>query len=47
MKHLLDVNVLISPQVSDQYLAGLAAKHGFKLATFDERLNHPSAELVS
>jgi predicted nucleic acid-binding protein len=43
----LDIRARTSDQVSDQYLAGLAAKHGFKLATFDERLNHPSAELVS
>jgi toxin-antitoxin system PIN domain toxin len=36
-----------SNQVTDHYLADLAAKHGFKLATFDAHLNHPSAELIS
>jgi predicted nucleic acid-binding protein len=36
-----------SDQVTDHYLANLAAKHGIKLATFDEKLKHPSAELVS
>ncbi len=36
-----------SDQVTDHYLANLAAKHGLKLATFDARLNHPSAEVIS
>jgi predicted nucleic acid-binding protein len=36
-----------SDQVTDHYLANLALKHGFKLATFDKQLRHPSAELVS
>ena len=36
----------MSEQVTDYYLADLAAKHGLKLATFDEQLKHPSAELV-
>jgi predicted nucleic acid-binding protein len=36
-----------SDQVTDHNLADLAAKHGFQLATFDEQLKHPSAELVS
>ncbi|HEY3762237.1 MAG TPA: TA system VapC family ribonuclease toxin [Verrucomicrobiae bacterium] len=36
-----------SDQVTDHYLADLAAKHGFKLATFDSELKHLSAELVS
>jgi toxin-antitoxin system PIN domain toxin len=36
-----------SNQVTDHYLADLAAKHGLKLATFDAQLNHPSAELIS
>ena len=35
-----------SDQVTDHYLADLAAKHGLKLATLDEQLKHPSAELV-
>jgi predicted nucleic acid-binding protein len=34
-------------QVTDHYLADLAAKHGFKLATLDAQINHSSAELVS
>jgi len=34
-------------QVTDHYLADLAAKHGFKLATLDAQINHPSAELIS
>ncbi len=36
-----------SDQVTDHYLANLAAKHGFKLATFDAQLKHASAELIS
>ena len=36
-----------SDQVTDHYLADLAAKHGVKLGTLDEQLKHPSAELVS
>jgi predicted nucleic acid-binding protein len=36
-----------SEQVTDHYLANLAAKHGLKLATFDTQINHPFVELVS
>ena len=36
-----------SDGVTDHYLANLAAKHEFKLATLDARLKHPSAVLVS
>jgi predicted nucleic acid-binding protein len=36
-----------SDQVTDHYLADLAAKHGFKLATLDTQLKHSSVELVS
>ncbi|HTV43414.1 MAG TPA: TA system VapC family ribonuclease toxin [Candidatus Sulfotelmatobacter sp.] len=36
-----------SDQVTDHYLANLAAKHGFRLATFDTKLNHSSVQLVS
>jgi predicted nucleic acid-binding protein len=36
-----------SDQVTDHYLANLAAKHGLTLATFDTQLNHPSAEVIS
>jgi len=35
-----------SDQVTDHYLADLAAKHGFKLATLDAQLKHRSVELV-
>lgn len=35
-----------SLQVTDHYLADLAAKHSLKLATLDGDLKHPSAELV-
>jgi predicted nucleic acid-binding protein len=35
-----------SDQVTDHYLADLAAKHGLKLAMLDGQLKHPSAELV-
>jgi predicted nucleic acid-binding protein len=35
-----------SDQVTDHYLADLAAKHELKLATLDGQLKHPSAELV-
>jgi predicted nucleic acid-binding protein len=36
-----------SDQVTDHYLADLAAKHGFKLATFDMHLRHPAAVWIS
>jgi toxin-antitoxin system PIN domain toxin len=35
-----------SEEVTDHYLADLAAKHGLKLATFDQDLAHPAAEIV-
>jgi predicted nucleic acid-binding protein len=35
-----------SEEVTDNYLAELAAKHGHKLATLDEGIKHPSAQLV-
>ena len=41
MNHLLDV------EVTDTYLADLAAKHGFKLGTLDGGIKHPAAVLVS
>ena len=44
MRHLLDVNVLL---VTDMYLADLAAKHGARLATFDQGIVHPAVDLVS
>ena len=36
-----------SEQVTDHYLADLAAKHGLKLATLDRQLTHPHAELIA
>ena len=44
---VLESHPKTSDQVTDHYLADLASKHGLKLATFDQQLNHPSAELVS
>jgi hypothetical protein len=35
-----------SSQVTDRYLADLAAKHGLKFATLDGQLKHPAVELV-
>jgi toxin-antitoxin system PIN domain toxin len=35
-----------SEQVTDLYLADLAATHGLKLATFDEHIVHAAVELV-
>jgi predicted nucleic acid-binding protein len=32
--------------VTDYYLADLATKHGFKLATLDGKIAHPAAELI-
>lgn len=42
----LDSHPRTSDEVTDHYLANLAAQHGLKLATFDEQLNHPSVELI-
>jgi predicted nucleic acid-binding protein len=36
-----------SEKVTDVYLAGLAAKHGMKLATFDEGITHGAVERIS
>jgi predicted nucleic acid-binding protein len=35
-----------SEQVTDVYLATLAAKHGMKLATFDEKITHAAIERI-
>ena len=43
----LDSHPRTSDQVTDHYLANLAAKHGFRLATLDTQINHPSVELIS
>ncbi len=42
----LNSHARTSGQVTDHYLADLAAKHGLKLATLDAQLKHPSVELV-
>lgn len=42
----LDSHPRTSNEVTDHYLADLAKKHGFKLATLDQGLKHPSAVLV-
>lgn len=42
----LDSEPKISEQVTDFYLADLAAKHGMKLATFDEGLTHPAVHCI-
>lgn len=36
-----------SPQVTDYYLAALADRHGLRLATLDEGIKHPAAEVVN
>jgi toxin-antitoxin system PIN domain toxin len=33
-------------EITDHYLADLAASHGMKLATFDANLKHPAVELI-
>jgi hypothetical protein len=43
----LDSHPRTSSQVTDHYLADLAGKHGFKLATLDRQLKHPSAEIIA
>src|SRR6266481_3633708 len=40
----LEAKAKSSDQVTDIYLATLAARHGIKLATFDENLRHEAAE---
>ena len=36
-----------SEEVTDLYLADLAQKHGFRLATFDDALIHPAVQNIS
>lgn len=36
-----------SEEVTDHYLADLAAKHHFKLATFDRELKHAAAHVIA
>lgn len=38
--------VASSKQITDHYLASLAAKHKMKLATFDGKINHPAVEVI-
>jgi toxin-antitoxin system PIN domain toxin len=42
----LEAKARKSEEVTDSYLAALADKHGFKLATFDKNLSHQSVELI-
>jgi hypothetical protein len=35
-----------SDPVTDQYLATLAGRHGYKLATFDRDIHHAAVELI-
>lgn len=35
-----------SEDVTDQYLAALAAKHGLRFATFDAKIKHGSVDLI-
>jgi predicted nucleic acid-binding protein len=42
----LDSKPSTCEQVTDLYLADLAAKHGMKLATFDQALTHPGVESI-
>jgi predicted nucleic acid-binding protein len=42
----LDSHPRTSDEVTDDYLAGLAAKHGLKLATLDAAIKHPAVELI-
>jgi predicted nucleic acid-binding protein len=42
----LDSKPKTSQQVTDVYLADLAARHGMRLATFDEALTHPAVQSI-
>jgi len=42
----LDSNAAVSELVTDFYLADLAEKHGFKLATLDAGIKHLGVELI-
>lgn len=42
----LDSQPLESDEVTDAYLADLAAKHGLKLATLDENIKHDAAFVI-
>jgi predicted nucleic acid-binding protein len=43
----MDSKAESSEEVTDHYLADLAQKHGLKLATLDQNLRHPGAELIA
>jgi predicted nucleic acid-binding protein len=43
----LDSHPKTSEEVTDYYLADLAAKHNLKLATLDRNLKHKAADLIS
>ncbi len=43
----LDSHPKTSEEVTDLYLADLASRHGAKLATLDEGINHSAVEVVS
>lgn len=43
----LDSHPARSDEVTDHYLADLAAKHGLKLATFDQELKHAAADVIA
>jgi hypothetical protein len=42
----LDSHAKRSEQVSDQYLADLAARHGIRLGTFDQAITHPVVDVI-
>lgn len=42
----LESRPMKSEEVTDSYLAELAARHGMKFATLDERIKHPAVALL-
>jgi len=42
----LDSNARSSEEVTDGYLADLAAKHGARLGTFDQRISHSAVDVI-
>ena len=42
----LESRAATSEQVTDQYLAALAARHGLKLATLDEGIQHKAVKVI-
>lgn len=43
---VLESHPATSDQVTDQYLATLADRHGYKLATFDREIKHGAVEFI-